>query len=90
MIFLTTILQVEDIFIPPQNDLDHKFKHGYVIHNKQRGLFKLDLESMRYTKAVDFEGQDCIPKSLAFVPIGNCIFNYQAKIDKCYFLDSKH
>ena len=64
---------VEDIFIPPQNDLDHKFKHGYVIHNKQRGLFKLDLESMRYTKAVDFEGQDCIPKSLAFVPIGGYI-----------------
>ncbi|XP_071132426.1 uncharacterized protein [Mytilus edulis] len=64
---------VEDIFLPPQNDLDHKFKHGYVIHSKQRGLFKLDLDSMRYTKAVDFEKQDCIPKSVAFIPIGGYI-----------------
>ena len=72
---MINFLQVEDIFIPPQNDLDHKFKHGYVIHSKQRGLFKLDLESMRYTKAVDFEKEDCVPKSLAFIPIGILFFN---------------
>lgn len=62
--------QVEDIFIPPQNDLDHKFKYGYVSHSNQRGLFKIDLESMRYIKAIDLEKQDCIPKTLVYIPIG--------------------
>ncbi|XP_021344253.1 follistatin-related protein 5-like, partial [Mizuhopecten yessoensis] len=61
---------VQDMFLPPQNDLGHDFHYGYVIHNEQRGLFKLDLDTMRYTKAVDLSTFDCVPQKVAFIPIG--------------------
>ncbi|XP_033732811.1 uncharacterized protein LOC117322144 isoform X2 [Pecten maximus] len=61
---------VQDMFLPPQNDLGHAFHYGYVIHNEQRGLFKLDLDTMRYTKAVDLSNFDCVPQKVAFIPIG--------------------
>ncbi|ESO87027.1 hypothetical protein LOTGIDRAFT_183454 [Lottia gigantea] len=61
---------VKDIFIPPQNNLKHHFNFGYIVHSEQRGLFKLDLIEMKYVNVIDFSQFDCIPKSLAFVPIG--------------------
>ncbi|KAK6171025.1 hypothetical protein SNE40_019287 [Patella caerulea] len=61
---------VEQIFMPPQNDLNHHFNFGYIVHAQQRGLFKLDLVEMKYVKVIDFSHFDCIPKSVAFVPIG--------------------
>lgn len=64
---------VQDMFLPPQNDLGHSFHYGYVIHNEQRGLFKLDLSTMRYTKAVDLSPFDCVPQKVAFIPIGGHI-----------------
>nr|KAG5707712.1 hypothetical protein BaRGS_003287 [Batillaria attramentaria] len=62
--------QIQDLFIAPHNDLRHAFDYGYVTHNGQRGLTKLDLDNMRYTKTVDLSTYDCVPHSLAFVPIG--------------------
>ncbi|XP_070186937.1 follistatin-related protein 5-like isoform X2 [Littorina saxatilis] len=62
--------QIQALFIAPNNDLRHSFDYGYVTHNGQQGLTKLDLDNMRYVKAVDLSAYDCVPHSLAFVPIG--------------------
>lgn len=65
--------QIQDLFIAKPNDLRHAFDYGYVTHNGQRGLTKIDLDNMRYTKTVDLTTYDCVPQSLAFVPIGGHI-----------------
>ncbi|KAL8580581.1 hypothetical protein ACOMHN_046784 [Nucella lapillus] len=62
--------QIQALFIAPTNDLRHVFDYGYVTHNGQQGLTKLDLDNMRYVKAVDLTPYGCLPRSLAFVPIG--------------------
>lgn len=67
-------MKVEDLFLPPSNDLGQDFKHGFVVHNQQRGMFKVDLKGMKYTKALDFGQYDCIPRAVAFVPLGKLMF----------------
>lgn len=62
--------QIQALFMAPSNDLRHVFDYGYVTHNGQQGLTKLDLDNMRYVKAVDLTAYGCVPRSLAFVPIG--------------------
>ncbi|XP_056019706.1 follistatin-related protein 5-like isoform X2 [Ostrea edulis] len=64
---------VQDVFLPPSNDLHHNMQYGYVIHSEQHTLFKIELESMRYTKAVDLEVFDCVPQDVAFIPLGGHI-----------------
>ncbi|KAK3091696.1 hypothetical protein FSP39_021930 [Pinctada imbricata] len=64
---------VQDLFLPPPNSLNYNYHYGYVLHTGQKGLFKLELDSMRYTKAVDLTAFDCVPQSVAFVPIGGSI-----------------
>ncbi|GFR93743.1 follistatin-related protein, partial [Elysia marginata] len=64
---------VQDLFIAPPNDLDHEFDYGYVSHKGQKGLFKINLEDMSYTKAVDLSSYGCVPSHVAFVPIGGHI-----------------
>ncbi|RUS75523.1 hypothetical protein EGW08_016713 [Elysia chlorotica] len=61
---------VQNLFIAPANDLDHEFDFGYVSHKGQKGLFKINLEDMSYTKAVDLSSYGCVPTNVAFVPIG--------------------
>ncbi|XP_046379579.2 follistatin-related protein 5-like [Haliotis rufescens] len=61
---------VQDLFLAPTNDLHHAFNYGYITHNGQQGLFKLDLKTMKYVKAIDFSSYNCVPKSVSFVPIG--------------------
>ncbi|XP_061192442.1 uncharacterized protein LOC133200693 isoform X1 [Saccostrea echinata] len=61
---------VQDMFLPPTNDLHHNMQYGYVIHRDQHSLFKLELESMRYTRAVDLEVFNCVPQEIAFIPLG--------------------
>lgn len=63
-------LQVEDLFIPQVNDLEHEFDFGYVTHSALNGLFKLSLEDMSYTKAIDLTAYACVPKNMDFVSIG--------------------
>lgn len=63
-------LQVQDMFLPPANDLQHHFEFGYVVHTGQRGLYKLELEEMKYIKAIDFNKHNCHPKAVVFVPLG--------------------
>ncbi|BFZ17944.1 hypothetical protein BsWGS_20984 [Bradybaena similaris] len=61
---------VQDLFIAPSNDLNHEFNFGYVSHMGQNGLFKINLEDMSYTKAIDLANYGCVPVNVAFVPIG--------------------
>ena len=65
--FLT---QMEDLYLPDNNDLEFQFHHGYVVHNKQAGMYKLELNSLQYDKNIDLANYHCQPKYIAFVPIG--------------------
>ncbi|XP_059139429.1 follistatin-related protein 5-like [Physella acuta] len=64
---------VQDLFIPQVNDLEHEFDFGYVTHAALNGLFKLSLEDMSYTKAIDLTAYACVPKNIDFVSIGGHI-----------------
>lgn len=61
---------VQDIFLPPDSELHHPYRYGYTVHNGQQGLFKLDLLEKKYLKAIDFTMYQCVPKAMAFVPLG--------------------
>ena len=58
------------MFLPPHNDLPHPLRYGYVIHSEQRTLFKIELDSMRYTKSVDLVRFGCVPQDVAFIHLG--------------------
>ncbi|XP_022317011.2 uncharacterized protein LOC111120524 isoform X1 [Crassostrea virginica] len=64
---------VQDMFLPPHNDLPHPLRYGYVIHSEQRTLFKIELDSMRYTKSVDLVRFGCVPQDVAFIHLGGHI-----------------
>ena len=62
--------QVQDVFLPSNNDLKHKFMYGYVTHAEQQVLFKVDLEAMEYVKNIDLKEYGCVPQSVVFLPLG--------------------
>ncbi|GAB1606356.1 follistatin-related protein 5-like [Argonauta hians] len=64
---------VNKLFLPPTNTLHPTFLFGYVIHSSQRGLFKLDIEEMKYIKNIDLNQYNCEPEHLAFIPLGGHI-----------------
>lgn len=48
-------------------ELSHySFKYGYVTHTNQRGLYKLDLVNLRYTRSVDLTPYNCVPEQVQF------------------------
>ncbi|KAI4470268.1 follistatin-related [Holotrichia oblita] len=59
---------VKGLFIPsPNQELSHySFKYGYVTHTNQRGLYKLDLVNLRYTRSVDLTPYNCVPEEVQF------------------------
>ncbi|XP_017770314.1 PREDICTED: follistatin-related protein 5-like, partial [Nicrophorus vespilloides] len=59
---------VRGLFIPsPNQELSHySFKYGYVTHTNQRGLYKLDLANLRYTRSVDLTPYNCVPAQVQF------------------------
>lgn len=59
---------VRGLYIPAANqELSHfNFKYGYVTHTNQRGLYKLDLSNLRYTKSVDLTPYNCVPAHVQF------------------------
>ncbi|CAE1175555.1 FSTL5 [Acanthosepion pharaonis] len=60
---------VKKMFLPPTNTLHPTFRFGYVMHSGQRGLFKLDIEGMKYMKNIDLNQYKCEPENLAFIPL---------------------
>ncbi|XP_055933578.1 follistatin-related protein 5-like isoform X2 [Argiope bruennichi] len=61
---------VSGLFIPPTQDLGHGWKYGYVVHTNQRGMYKLDLQAMKYIKTVDLTPYNCAPKTADFSTLG--------------------
>ncbi|XP_054711167.1 follistatin-related protein 5-like [Uloborus diversus] len=61
---------VSGLFIPPTQDLGHGWKYGYVVHTNQRGMYKLDLQAMKYIKTVDLTPYNCAPASADFATLG--------------------
>lgn len=59
---------VKGLYIPsPNQELSHfSFKYGYVTHTNQRGLYKLDLANLRYTRSVDLTPYNCVPAEVQF------------------------
>ncbi|XP_068916226.1 follistatin-related protein 5-like isoform X2 [Tenebrio molitor] len=59
---------VKGLFIPsPDQELSHySFKYGYATHTNQRGLYKLDLVNLRYTRSVDLTPYNCVPTQVQF------------------------
>lgn len=48
-------------------ELSHySFKYAYVTHTNQRGLYKLDLVNLRYTRSVDLTPYNCVPTQVRF------------------------
>ncbi|KAJ8674779.1 hypothetical protein QAD02_010565, partial [Eretmocerus hayati] len=57
---------VRGLYIPEQQDIGHVFKYGYVTHTNQRGMYKLDLANMRYTRSADLAPYNCVPAHIQF------------------------
>jgi follistatin-related protein 5 len=61
--------ELMNFYVPPVNryhDHIHDYKYGFVTHHKQRGFFKLDLSTLRYSKYVDLSIYDCVPEHIKF------------------------
>lgn len=61
--------EMMNFYVPPVNryhDHIHDYKYGFVTHHKQRGFFKLDLSTLRYSKYVDLSIYDCVPEHIKF------------------------
>ena len=43
-----------------------QFRFGYVSHVNQRGLYKMNLQAMRYVKAVDLAPYNCVPRTVQY------------------------
>ncbi|KAJ8931242.1 hypothetical protein NQ314_015886 [Rhamnusium bicolor] len=67
------------LLITNQNPIFHQelshysFKYGYVTHTNQRGLYKLDLVNLRYTRSVDLTPYNCVPTQVRFSAL--CKYN---------------
>ncbi|KAL1494445.1 hypothetical protein ABEB36_010043 [Hypothenemus hampei] len=59
---------VKELFLPSssQEISNYSFKYGYVTHTNQRGLYKLNLESLTYTRSVDLTTYNCAPEEIQF------------------------
>lgn len=64
---------VSGLFIPSTQDFKHSWKYGYVVHTNQRGMYKLDLQSMKYSKTVDLTPYNCVPKNADFSSLGGFV-----------------
>ncbi|XP_058798656.1 follistatin-related protein 5-like isoform X1 [Phymastichus coffea] len=57
---------VRGLYIPERQDIGHAFKYGYVTHTNQRGMYKLDLANMRYTRSADLAPYNCVPAHIVY------------------------
>lgn len=58
------------------------FKYGYVTHTNQRGMYKLDLANMRYTRSADLAPYNCVPAHIQFSAL--CKYNITIKSQLCF------
>ncbi|XP_065567373.1 follistatin-related protein 5-like [Artemia franciscana] len=57
---------VKDFFPPSIQEFGDQFRFGYVSHVNQRGLYKMNLQAMRYVKAVDLAPYNCVPRTVQY------------------------
>ncbi|XP_043473135.1 follistatin-related protein 5-like isoform X1 [Leptopilina heterotoma] len=57
---------VRGLYIPERQDIGYMCKYGYVTHTNQRGMYKLDLANMRYTRSADLAPYNCVPAHIQF------------------------
>lgn len=62
---------VKGLFVPQMEagQLTYPFRYGYVTHENQRGMYKLDLEHRRYTKSIDLTLYNCVPEAVVFAAL---------------------
>ncbi|XP_048519754.1 follistatin-related protein 5 [Dendroctonus ponderosae] len=67
---------VKELFLPSSfQEISHyTYKYGYVTHSNQRGLYKLDLENLRYTRSVDLTPYNCVPEEIQFSALYGFVF----------------
>ncbi|XP_050305276.1 follistatin-related protein 4-like isoform X2 [Anthonomus grandis grandis] len=67
---------VKQLFLPtPFEEISHyKYKYGYVTHTNQRGVYKLDLENLRYIRSVDLTPYNCVPEEIQFSALYGYVF----------------
>ncbi|KAG7254872.1 LOW QUALITY PROTEIN: hypothetical protein CRUP_003468 [Coryphaenoides rupestris] len=66
--------RVVDFFIPPPCLIVSQNRFGVVMHRNEAALHKLDLETMSYVKNISLQEHDCVPRSVAFTPLGGYYF----------------
>lgn len=63
---------VENIFFPPDLKSSSQFRYAYVSHKNARGLYKMDLIGIRYTKSIDLTPYNCFPQHVEFSALCKC------------------
>lgn len=75
------------IFFNLQEISHYTFKYGYVTHTNQRGLYKLDLENLRYTRSVDLTPYNCVPETIQFSALCKYLISVKIEIIGINFVD---
>ncbi|XP_013364123.1 PREDICTED: follistatin-related protein 5 [Chinchilla lanigera] len=66
--------RVDDFFIPSTTLLINHVRFGFVLHEAEAALHKLDLETMAHVRSVALGAHGCVPRSLAYSPRGGYLF----------------
>ncbi|XP_042326411.1 follistatin-related protein 5 isoform X3 [Sceloporus undulatus] len=66
--------RVDDFFIPSTNLLITHIRFGFILHEAEPLLQKIDLETMSYIKTISLKDYNCVPKSLAYTHRGGYYF----------------
>ncbi|ODN02108.1 Follistatin-related protein 5 [Orchesella cincta] len=69
---------VQNVFLPPATSpfissspspATASFRHAYISHKNTRGLYKMDLRTLRYTKSIDLTSYNCLPEQVHFTAL---------------------
>lgn len=70
--------QIKRLFVPttvhpvvveqkePSSSSSFVYRYGYVTHENQRGMYKLDLVRLKYTKSIELTLYNCVPENIEF------------------------
>lgn len=65
--------RVTDFYIPPASLISLN-RFGVFMRHNEAVLHKMDLETMSYVKNISLQEYDCVPRSVAFTPLGGFYF----------------
>ncbi|KAJ8403580.1 hypothetical protein AAFF_G00349060 [Aldrovandia affinis] len=66
--------RVDDFFIPAATLIINHIRFGFIFHQNEAALHKIDLETTLYMKNISLKEYNCIPKSLAYTHLGGYYF----------------